>query len=205
MPETTTRDFLTQRQASHTLLAWLEVNAPDDELLWQEPARFVAATRSTGVGDRLLLVEAALALVCLSPSPRRLKGVLETSRNLGFSRRRVDRLVITLYGVDLWSLEACSILGVRPDATEPTIKRAYRRLASRVHPDRVARRGPQVQQAARRRMVVLNAARHRLLDSDIELLPAMSDSDDVELEDVMQVEVDDVLLEYANIDDDIEL
>ncbi|MFT4627432.1 MAG: hypothetical protein ACI8PZ_006116 [Myxococcota bacterium] len=190
------------------MFAWLDRNAPVEELLWREPDRFRAATATTPVADRLLLVEAALDLVCASPSPRRLKGVLLTSRNLGFSRARVDRLTLGRFGIDLYGLEACSILGVQPDASEPTIKRAYRRLASRVHPDRVASLGEQEQDAARRRMVVLNAALDRLMKPDVELEPDGPwpyDPDDVELEPIRQMEVDDVLLEFAHLDDDIEL
>ncbi len=204
MPATRTHEFLTRRRASPGFMAWLETHAPTDDFLWRDPAIFLGATPLTRVSDRLLLVEAALEIVCSAPSPRRLKGVLQTSRNLGFSRRRIDQLVVNRYGVDLFSLEACSILGVQPDASEPTIKRAYRRLASKVHPDRVARLGEKEQAAARRRMVVLNAALDRLMQADIELVPD-GEYDDVELEPINQVEVDDVLLEYANLDDDIEL
>ena len=31
--------------------------------------------------------------------------------------------------------EACAVLGVRPDADEPTIKAAHRKLMKQVHPD----------------------------------------------------------------------
>ena len=51
--------------------------------------------------------------------------------------------------------EACSILGVGPDATEEEIEAAYRRLMRMAHPDKGGTTGLATQ---------LNAARERLLE-----------------------------------------
>ncbi|HEX4068114.1 MAG TPA: J domain-containing protein [Acidobacteriaceae bacterium] len=57
---------------------------------------------------------------------------------------------------------ACRVLGVTATSTRGQIRAAYRRMASRYHPDRLVRGGPREQQLASDRMASINEA-YRLL------------------------------------------
>lgn len=54
--------------------------------------------------------------------------------------------VIAMFYKD--SESAYSVLGISPDATDDEVKSAYRRMAMKNHPDKVATLGPEVQKAA---------------------------------------------------------
>lgn len=62
--------------------------------------------------------------------------------------------------------EACRMLGVAPTSTRQQIKTAYRQLAWRYHPDRLASSSEQEQRVATDRMTALNRA-YRLLNEGI--------------------------------------
>lgn len=53
-----------------------------------------------------------------------------------------------------------AVLGLTPDASVEQIKKAYRKLMSQVHPDRVAALGPDRQKAALERAQAVNEAYH---------------------------------------------
>lgn len=57
---------------------------------------------------------------------------------------------------------ACRLLGVALDSTRGQIRAAYRKMATRCHPDRMARRGSHEQKIAGDRMAAINEA-YRLL------------------------------------------
>ena len=58
--------------------------------------------------------------------------------------------------------DAYKVLGVSPDATDEELKKAYRRLALEHHPDRVAKLGDDVRQAAEKKFQEINAAKERI-------------------------------------------
>lgn len=57
-----------------------------------------------------------------------------------------------------WVVAACAELGLEPDFTLPELRRAYRRLVVRCHPDRYARASASAQQVAHERVVRLTEA-----------------------------------------------
>lgn len=57
---------------------------------------------------------------------------------------------------------ACRALGVAPESTREQIRAAYRQMAGRYHPDRLARSGAREQKQASDRMALINVA-YRML------------------------------------------
>ena len=55
-----------------------------------------------------------------------------------------------------------AILGVAPDATDAEVRTAYRRMAQKHHPDKVAHLGPDVQRAATEKFRTINEAWERI-------------------------------------------
>ena len=50
------------------------------------------------------------------------------------------------------------ILEISPDATDDEVKKAYRKMAVKYHPDKVSTLGEDIQQAAKEKFQQLNAA-----------------------------------------------
>jgi len=69
------------------------------------------------------------------------------------------------YGCHMTPDEAAAVLGIRPDADEPDIDRAYRRLARELHPDRYAGASDTDVRTASDRFVDVTRAREVLVKS----------------------------------------
>ena len=58
--------------------------------------------------------------------------------------------------------DAYKVLGISPDATDDEVKKAYRKMALKHHPDRVAPLGDDVKRAAEKKFKEINEAKERI-------------------------------------------
>ena len=86
------------------------------------------------------------------------------ARALGMSDKEVDSMLNLSDGAT--NLEAAyKVLEISPDATDDEVKKAYRKLALKHHPDRVATLGEDVRMAAEKKLQEINAARDLIYKS----------------------------------------
>ncbi len=88
-------------------------------------------------------------------------ALYEVAGYLGLSHADVDSMLhLGTAGSSGGSLEdAYKVLGLTPDATDDEVKAAYRRMALKHHPDRVATLGDDVKKAAEKKFQEINAAK----------------------------------------------
>ncbi len=81
------------------------------------------------------------------------------TRALGLTDNIVDQM-LSLGGTTLD--EAYKVLGISPQATDDEVRQAYKSLVRKHHPDRVAKLGEDVRQAAEKKMQAINEAKERI-------------------------------------------
>ena len=88
---------------------------------------------------------------------------VEALREIALAMQLTGQEVDSMLNLGSTSLEgAYKVLEVSPDATDDEVKRAYRRLALKHHPDRVASLGEDVQKAAEEKFKNINDAYERI-------------------------------------------
>lgn len=88
-----------------------------------------------------------------------LNALREVAAGLGISPADIDSM-LHLRENDLDA--AYKVLGVAPDASDEEIRAAYRRMALKHHPDRVATLGEEVRKAAEKKFQEINEAKARI-------------------------------------------
>ena len=83
----------------------------------------------------------------------------EVARCMGLADSELDSM-LKLSGGTLD--DAYAVLGVSPDATDDEVRRAYRTLALKHHPDRVAALGDDIRRAAEKKFQEINEAKERI-------------------------------------------
>lgn len=83
----------------------------------------------------------------------------EVARFLGMNDSEVNSM-LKLSGGTLD--DAYAVLGVSPDATDDEVRKAYRALALKHHPDRVATLGDDIRRAAEKKFQEINDAKERI-------------------------------------------
>jgi DnaJ like chaperone protein len=58
--------------------------------------------------------------------------------------------------------DAYKVLGISPDATDDEVRKAYRSMALKHHPDKVATLGEDVRKAAEKKFQQINDAKERI-------------------------------------------
>lgn len=86
----------------------------------------------------------------------------QLANGLGFSSREIDEL-LSMGGASLD--DDYKVLGITPDATDEEVRKAYKKMALKYHPDRVATLGDDVKAAAQRKFQEVNNAKERIFKS----------------------------------------
>ena len=90
--------------------------------------------------------------------PREVNALREVARALGLNDKEVDSMLNLSDGGT--NLEAAyKVLEISPNATDEEVRKAYRKLALKHHPDRVATLGEDVKRAAEKKFKEINAAK----------------------------------------------
>ena len=90
--------------------------------------------------------------------PREVNALREVARALGLNDKEVDSMLNLSDGST--NLEAAyKVLEISPNATDDEVRKAYKKLALKHHPDRVATLGEDVKRAAEKKLQEINAAK----------------------------------------------
>ena len=97
-------------------------------------------------------------------SPEEIKALKEVARHLGLTAKDVDSMLNMESGARANSNieDAYKVLGISPTATDDEVKVAYRKMALKHHPDRVATLGEDIRKAAEKKFQDINDAKERI-------------------------------------------
>ena len=97
-------------------------------------------------------------------SPEEIKALKEVARHLGLTAKDVDSMLNMESGAraDSNIEDAYKVLGISPTATDDEVKAAYRKMALKHHPDRVATLGEDICKAAEKKFQDINDAKERI-------------------------------------------
>lgn len=97
-------------------------------------------------------------------SPEEIAALKEVAVNMGLSAEDVDQMLNLRSGSSASASleEAYRVLGISPSATNDEVKAAYRKMALKHHPDKVAALGEDVRKAAEKKFQEINDAKDRI-------------------------------------------
>ena len=97
-------------------------------------------------------------------NPEEIKALKEVARHLGLTAKDVDSMLNMESGARANSNieDAYKVLGISPTATDDEVKAAYRKMALKHHPDRVATLGEDIRKAAEKKFQDINDAKERI-------------------------------------------
>jgi DnaJ like chaperone protein len=98
-------------------------------------------------------------------SKKELGAIKEIANGLGISERDYNSIksMFIKKGSDLD--QAYEILGITSDANDTEVKKAYRKMATKYHPDKVANLGPEIKEVAENKFKAINKAYKKIQES----------------------------------------
>ena len=96
--------------------------------------------------------------------PEEIQALKEVALNMGLSVEDVEQMLNLQSGASASSSldDAYKVLGISPSATNDEVKAAYRKMALKHHPDKVATLGEDVRKAAEKKFQEINDAKDRI-------------------------------------------
>lgn len=119
----------------------------------------IAANLSYGQRLQLLDFLVNIAKSDGNVCPEEIAALKEVAQSMGLSAQEVESM-LNLSGDSLE--EAYKVLEINPSATNEEVRAAFRRLALKHHPDRVATLGEDVKKAAEEKFQQINNAKERI-------------------------------------------
>ncbi|MBQ2216533.1 MAG: DnaJ domain-containing protein, partial [Prevotella sp.] len=95
---------------------------------------------------------------------KEIEAIKEVGNSLHLSQQDIDSMLNLQGGVN--DLDAAyKVLGISKNATDDEVKAAYRKMALKHHPDRVATLGEDVKKAAEKKFQEINDAKDKIYKS----------------------------------------
>lgn len=155
-------------QGESILLRLFELQKQQGPYQFKETIRksCVEISFHTSISQRLQLLNylVIIAKVDGIVSPEEIAALKEVAQYLQLSEQDVDSLLnLESAAKNSSHIEAAyKVLGVSPSATDEEVKTAYRKMALKHHPDRVATLGEDVRKAAEKKFQEINDAKERV-------------------------------------------
>lgn len=158
-------------QGEEILLKLFEMQKQQGPMQFKETIRksCVEMNMHMNSGQRLQLLNylVIIAKVDGSVSPAEVAALKEVALYLGLSAQDLDSMMnmggsSSSSGSSASINDAYKILGISPDATDDEVKAAYRKMALKHHPDRVATLGDDIKKAAEKKFQEINDAKERI-------------------------------------------